>query len=407
MTVLLVHNHYRQSGGEDEVFAAEAGLLQARGDRVIRFTMHNDEATALAPWTMAGTTIWNGRVYRELRDLCRKERPRVAHFHNTFPLISPAAWYAARAENVPVVQTLHNYRLLCPDALCFRHGHVCRECVGRVIPWPSVVHACYRGSRAATGAVAAMLTAHRLLGTWTRTPQIYVALTDFARQTFIQGGLPPQRLVVKPNFVHPDPGPRDCHGEWALFVGRLSEEKGVRILLGAWEQLQGKVPLKIVGDGPLARNVAEAAERRLGVTWLGKQPKSQVYALMKQARMLIVPSVWYESFPMVIVEAYAAGCPVLASNLGSLSSLIDHGRTGLHVRPNDPGDLAAATEWAWTHPGEMAAMGRHARLEFERKYTAERNHEMISEIYRLAEERGSAERRPFLPRPRSVRTTIS
>ncbi len=232
-----------------------------------------------------------------------------------------------------------------------------------------------------------MLTIHRLLGTWVRTPQIYIALTEFARQAFMQGGLPSQKLVVKPNFVYPDPGPRDGDGECALFVGRLTEEKGVKILLAAWERLQGKVPLKIVGDGPLASSVVEAAERGLGVTWLGKQSKTQVYALMKQARMLIVPSIWYESFPMVIVEAYATGCPVLASNLGSLSALIDHGRTGLHLRPNDSGDLAAAAEWAWAHPGEMAAMGREARREFERKYTAERNHEMILKIYRLAEER--------------------
>ncbi len=387
MTVLLVHNHYRQSGGEDEVFAAEAGLLQAHGNRVIRFTVHNDRAAALDLWALPVTAIWNGRVYRELRELCRKERPRVAHFHNTFPLISPAAWYAARAESVPIVQTLHNYRLVCPNAQCFRHGHVCGECVGRSVPWPAVVHGCYHRNRAATGAVAAMLTAHRLLGTWTHTPQIYIALTDFARDTFIRGGLPPQKLVVKPNFVHPDPGPRDGPGEFALFVGRLSEEKGVKVLLAAWETLRGTVPLKIVGDGPLSSSVADAAGRGLNVTWLGKQSKSQVVALMKQARMLLVPSVCYENLPLVIVEAYAAGCPVLASNLGSLSALIDHGRTGLHVRPNDAADLAAASEWAWGNPGEMAAMGREARREFEQKYTAERNHDMLLEIYRLAEER--------------------
>ena len=387
MTVLFVHNYYRQPGGEDEVFAAEASLLESRGERVLRYVVHNDQAVKLRPWVLAGTSIWNGTVYRELRTLCRQERPRVVHFHNTFPLISPAAWYAARAESVPVVQTLHNYRLVCPDALCFRDEHVCAECVGRVVPWPGVVHGCYRGSRVATGAVAAMLTAHRLLGTWTQTPQIYIALTDFARRTFIQGGLPAQKLVVKPNFVYPDPGPGDGRGDCALFVGRLSEEKGVKVLLAAWAQLHGKVPLKIVGDGPLAGLVAEAAGRGDGVTWLGKQSKTQVYALMKQARMLIVPSLWYEGFPMVVVEAYAAGCPVLVSNLGGLSSLIDHRRTGLHMPPSDSGALAAAAEWAWGHPSEMAAMGREARREFEQRYTADRNNEMLSEIYRLAEER--------------------
>jgi glycosyltransferase involved in cell wall biosynthesis len=387
MTVLLVHNHYRQPGGEDEVFAAEASLLEAGGERVVRYITHNDQAAVLAPWALAGATTWNGRIYREVRDICRLERPRVAHFHNTFPLISPAAWYAASAANVPVVQTLHNYRLLCPNALFFRDGHVCEECAGHFVPWPSVVHACYRGNRAATAAVAAMLASHRVLGTWAQMTDVYIALTDFARQKFIQGGLPQSKLVVKPNFVYPDPGPGESRGEFALFVGRLSAEKGVKTLLAAWEQLHVKVPLIIVGHGPLASGVVSAAERGSWVTWLGKQSKSQVFALMKQARILLVPSICYENLPMVVVEAYAAGRAVLASNLGSLSSLIDHGRTGLHVRPNDPADLAAATEWAWGHPGEMAAMGREARHEFEQKYTAERNHEMLLEIYRVAEER--------------------
>jgi glycosyltransferase involved in cell wall biosynthesis len=387
MTFLLVHNHYRHPGGEDEVFTAEASLLQARGYRVVRYVLHNDQAVGQRPWTIAGAAIWNPAAYRSLRVLCRTERPQVAHFHNTFPLVSPAAWYAARAEGVPVVQTLHNYRLICPDALLFRHGHVCEECLGRSIPWPGVLHACYHESRPATGAVAAMLTVHRVLRTWTTVVDVYITLSDFARQKFIQAGLPAAKIIVKPNFVYPDPGPGEGRGEYALFVGRLSTEKGAETLLAAWKHLGRKVPLRIVGDGPLAPRVAAAAQKGEGVAWLGRRPKADVYALMKKARMLIVPSVCYENFPVVIAEAYAAGCPVLASDRGSLSSLIDAGRTGLHIRPGDPEDLAAKAEWAWTHPQEMARMGLEARQEFEHKYTAERNYEMLSEIYSLVRKR--------------------
>jgi len=387
MTVLLVHNHYRQPGGEDEVFAAEGGLLQTRGYRVVRYALHNDQTARQRPWTTAGAAIWNPAAYRAVRAVCRTERPRVAHFHNTFPLVSPAAWYAARAEGVPVVQTLHNYRLICPDALFFRHGDVCEECLGRFVPWPGIVHACYHESRPATGAVAAMLTIHRVLRTWTTVVDVYIALSDFARQKFIQGGLPAAKIMVKPNFVHPDPGPGEGGGEYALFVGRLSTEKGTETLLAAWQQLRGKVPLRIVGDGPLAPRVAAVAQEDNSVIWLGRQPKADVYALMKRARMLIVPSVCYENFPVVIAEAYAIGRPVLASARGSLAALVDDGRTGLHIQPGDSQDLAAKAEWAWTHPLEMARMGLEARQEFERKYTAERNYQMLSEIYSLVRRR--------------------
>ncbi len=246
--MLLLHNRYQQPGGEDQVFAAEGNLLEAHGHQVLRYTRHNDQVTDQNPLALAGATVWNQAVYRELRTLIRRERPQVAHFHNTLPMISPAAYYAARAEGVPVVQTLHNYRLLCPNALFYRDGQVCEDCLGKAVPWPGVVHACYRESRASSGAVATMLTAHRAIGTWKKAVDMYVALTEFARQKFVQGGLPAEKIVVKPNFIEPDPGSGEGRGHYALFVGRLSQEKGVDTLLAAWEQLGEKVPLKIVGD---------------------------------------------------------------------------------------------------------------------------------------------------------------
>ena len=388
-----MHNHYQQPGGEDQVFAAEGDLLEAHGHRVLRYTVHNDRASGMSKPALAKATVWNGTAYQELRALIRRERPQVAHFHNTFPLISPAGYYAARAEGVPVVQTLHNYRLLCPNALFFREGRACEDCLGKTLPWPGVVHACYRGSRPTSGAVATMLTAHRASGTWTRAVDAYVALTEFARQKFVQGGLPTDKVVVKPNFVGSDPGAGEGAGGYALFVGRLSKEKGVRTLLAAWQRLRGKVPLKVVGDGPVAPEVAKAAEQLRGVEWLGRQPIDRVIALMKDAQSLVFPSVWYEGFPMVIAEAYAVGLPVIASDLGSMSSLIDHGRTGLRFRPGDPQDLAAQVEWASEHPAELERMRRGARAEFEAKYDAGRNYQMLLEIYRTVVDRVGAQAR--------------
>lgn len=384
MRVLLVHNQYQQPGGEDEVFIAEGELLEAYGHSVSRYVVHNDSVNGMSRLALAKDTIWNGSAYQDLRALIRKERPQVAHFHNTFPLVSPAAYYAARAEGVPVVQTLHNYRLLCSNALLFREGRVCEDCLKKTIPWPGMVRACYRGSRSSSGAVGAMLSAHRALGTWTGMVDLYVALTEFARQKFIQGELPAEKIVVKPNFLHADPGAGKGEGEYVLFVGRLSREKGVDTLLAAWERLRGRVPLKIVGEGPLAPEVAEAAKRLVGVEWVGKRPKDRVLALMKGAQALILPSVWYEGFPMVIVEAYATGLPVVASDLGSMSSLIDHGRTGLHFQPGNSEDLAAKLNWAYAHPNELGRMRQEARKEFEAEYTAQRNYRSLMHIYRTA-----------------------
>lgn len=384
MRVLLLHNRYQQPGGEDKAFMAESKLLEAYGHQVLEYTVHNDLVSKMSRLALGKATIWNKAVYEELRRLIHKERPEVAHFHNTFPLISPAAYYAARAEGVPVVQTLHNYRLVCPNALLFRDGHVCEDCFGKTSLYPGVVHACYRGDRVATGAVAGMLTAHRAMGTWAEMVDVYIALTNFAREKFIEGGLPAEKIVAKPNFLYPDPGMGEGREGYALFVGRLSIEKGVDTLLKAWTKIGKKMPLKIVGEGPLESKAAESAERVPGVEWLKAQSREQTLTLMRNARALILPSVCYENFPMVVAEAYAVGLPVITSNIGSLSTLIDPSRTGLYFRPGDPEDLAAQIERALMHPSELASMRTEARAEFEAKYTAERNYSMLINIYNSA-----------------------
>jgi glycosyltransferase involved in cell wall biosynthesis len=387
MDILVLHDRYQLRGGEDESTDLEVALLRARGHVVELLEVDNRTIAGRQAWRAGLQAVWAPSSYRAVSNRLRAERFDVVHVQNFFPLLSPAVLFAARAGGLPVVQTLHNYRLLCPNAVFFRDGHACEDCLGKLVPWPGVLHCCYRGSRAATGAVAAMLVVHRLLRTWERTVDIFIALTEFARQKFIQGGLPADRIVVKPNFVDPDPGPGPHDGGYALFVGRLSPEKGVRTLLAAWERLGPGIPLKIAGDGPLAGEVARACERHPQIEWLGTQPLQRVYALMGAAALVIVPSECYETFGRVIVEACAKGTPVVASDLGALAELVHDGRTGLRFRPRDPEDLAAKVEWAWAHPRQLAEMGQEARREYELKYTAERNYELLMEIYRLAIER--------------------
>jgi glycosyltransferase involved in cell wall biosynthesis len=384
MHVLVGHNFYRQPGGEDAVYEASASLLEASGHRVTRFTVHNDATASMSHPALARAALWNSDVGRRLRATMRAGRPNVAHFMNTFPLISPAAYYAARDEGIPVVQTLHNYRLFCVNGLFFRGGRVCEDCAGKAVPWPGAMRGCYRNSRAASAITAAMTGFHRLIGTWTGAVDIYLALTEFARQKFVDCGLPASKIVVHPNFLHPDPGSGTGAGGYALFAGRLSAEKGLSALLDAWQKLGDKATLKIAGNGPLAAQAKEAARKHRGIEFLGRRSSSEVLALMRNAAFLVFPSECYEGLPMTIVEAFASGLPVIAAGHGGMSTLIDRGRTGLHFRPGDAGDLAANVDWAFSHPAAMARMRSEARAEFEALYTAEKHYRNLLEIYERA-----------------------
>jgi glycosyltransferase involved in cell wall biosynthesis len=303
------------------------------------------------------------------------------HFHNFMPLLSPAVYYACREFDVPVVQTLHNYRLLCPSATLYRDGQVCEECLGKLVPWPGVLHKCYRQDRLASAAVGTMISAHEFMGTWRNLVDRYIGLSEFARQKLAQNGIPEQKIVVKPNYVDPDPGAKKESGEYALFVGRLSPEKGIRTLLESWRRLKVSIPLLILGEGPCEGEVSAATRERPCIQWHGWTDKTGVIDAMKGARFLILPSECYESFPLALVEAFGCGLPVVASALGSLRELVDEGRTGVTFRASDPEGLARRIEWAWTHTGEVMEMGCQARLEFESKYTAQRNYQALLGIY--------------------------
>jgi glycosyltransferase involved in cell wall biosynthesis len=388
LKVLLVHNRYRQLGGEDGVFFAERELLAGAGHHVIEYTRHSDEIVlnGLAGRARLGVeTVWSRKAYGELRALLAHEKPDVAHFHNLVPLISPSALHACRDAGIPTVRTLHNYQLFCPAGIFYRAGHVCEECVDHSL-LRSVRYGCYRQDRAATTAVASMLAFHRWRGTWDETVDLYIALTEFSRRKFLAAGLAPERIAVKPNFVAPDPGEKTTPGEYALFAGRLVPEKGVGTLLAAWERLGAPVPLRIIGEGAL-RSMVEAASLRPSkslVRFAGGLLRPDVQAAMKRAHFLVFPSEWYECFPLVIVEAFACGLPVIASRMGAMEEIVEDGRTGLHFTPGDAEDLAAKAEWAWAHPSEMEEMGRAARAEYEAKYTAARNYRTLMRIYEQA-----------------------
>lgn len=384
LKVLIVHNYYQQPGGEDQVVAAETALLEKYGHEVLQFTVHNDQVKGRNPITLALNTIWNHRIYKEIRETCRTMRPDVVHVHNTLPILSPAVYYAAKAEGVPVVQTLHNYRFFCPGPYCFYNGTVCEACKGKILPVPAMIRACYRNSVAATWVVSIMLFVHRLLKTYSRRVDLYIALTDFAKNKFIEGGLPAEKIVVKPNFIESTSETTEVVEHYALFVGRLSPEKGIRTLLQAWETVGDRLPLKIVGDGPLHQDVIDAAQRNKAIVWLGRQAREAVLGLMKRAYILVFPSEWYEGFPMTIAEAYSVGLPVVASRLGSMESIVKHGETGLHFIPGDPEDLANQVLWSLCHEDEVHRMRSDARTEYESKYTADINYKKIIAIYSAA-----------------------
>ena len=389
MRILTAHNYYQIRGGEDECFEAETKLLREMGEDVEIYQENNDRVAEISKLRMAADTIWSKEAYEKLKQRLIKKPSDVVHVHNFFPLISPSVYYAAKAQGVPVVQTLHNYRLLCPNALFFREGKVCEDCLGKFIPYPGVQHGCYRENKVASGAVATMLGVHRAMNTWTKMVDLYICLTEFAKQKFIQAGIPAEKIVVKPNFVSPEPTVGFGKGGYALFVGRLSVEKGLDTLLAAWEQLGEQIPLKIVGDGPLASDVLEATKRFPQIEWLGRRPMSEVHDLMGEAMFLVFPSKWYETFGRVAIEAFAKGTPVIAANIGAIAEIVAPGKTGLHFHPGVPEDLADKVKWVLGNPEKLVQMRQEARLEFEAKYTPKKNYQQLIEIYTKAKSIGA------------------
>lgn len=375
--ILVVHNSYQWRGGEDVVAEMEIALLRQNGHEVQTYSRHNNVIESMSKVAVAQETLWSMRTMNDLGKCITAFNPDLIHVHNTFPLVSPSLFWTAAKRNLPVVQTLHNFRMLCPQAMLLRNQRVCEDCIG-TLPWRGVVRKCYRNSTAQSAVLVSMLALHRALGTYRHKVSRYIALNRFCRDKFVEGGLPRDRISIKPNFVD-NPAPIDTPRAGGLFVGRLSQEKGIDVLRGALERLPGKI-IDVIGEGPESDRVQIHARLR----GLGVKTRSEIMAHMQRSSYLVVPSIWYETFGLVLVEAFACGLPAIATRLGAMQELIDDGRTGLLFTPGSSVDLANKIAWAESHPEEMLRMGRNAREEYLEKYTPQRNYEQLMEIYRLA-----------------------
>ena len=381
LNIFMAHNRYQVPGGEDISFRMEVEMLRRNGCEVETFVEDNDRVNKLGRLRTAARSIWSPESYRKVRATMRRKRFDVLHVQNFFPLISPSVYYAARAENIPVIQSLRNYRLICPGSTLNRDGKICEDCIGRTVPWPAVRHTCYQRSTLGSAAVSGMLAVHRGLGTWFHMVNAYIAMTDFMRDKFVACGFPAEKVFVKPNFLYPDPLPGDGDGGFALFVGRLSKEKGIETLLKTWEIVGSEIPLKVVGDGPL-KPLFTGAKPLRSVDYLGWQPNEEVLKLMGSARFILIPTEWYEGHPRTAVEAFARGVPVIASRIGAMTEMIDDGVSGLLFAPGDTNDLAKKMRWAMDHREQMAEMGARGRTVYEHRYTDSKNYPQLLEIYR-------------------------
>lgn len=374
MRILIAHNAYQHRGGEDSVVEDEIALLRVNGHEVETYFRNNHEVDDMSRVDAARQTLWSARTVDDLLGLIEKFRPDIVHAHNTFPLISPSLYWAAGRAGVPVVQTLHNFRLSCLNALFLREGRVCEDCLGRV-PWRGVVRRCYRDSGTTSAVLAGMLVLHRALGTYRNKVARYIALNAFCRNKFIEAGLPAERIVIKPNFVD-FPGPQPTTRKGLLFVGRLSAEKGIATLAEAMALLPD-ARLRVAGDGPERHRLEEVS----GIERLGSVAPEQVRCEMSGATALVIPSVWYENFPRTLVEALACGLPVIASRIGALGELVRDQETGLLFESGNARDLAEKMRWALAHPLQMSEMGKKARIQYEAEFTAKANYERLLEIY--------------------------
>lgn len=383
-TILQVHNRYQIPGGEDTVAENERRLLEAQGHRVVRYFRDNKEMkdfSLLRKLLLPVTTVFNPRTYREVRRLIRTEHIDIVHVHNTLNLISPSVYYAALAEGVPVVQTVHNFRLLCPGATFYRDGHICEDCLRGGLGC-AVKHSCYRGSRLQTLACVISTKIHRMTGIYGKLN--YICLTEFNREKLLNlKQVRPERVYVKPNFVENDPEPilpEENRLNQMVFAGRLEKLKGVDVLLKSWKLLGENAPqLILCGTGPLEDWCRDYIREHAvqNVQMRGFTPNAEVRRLMAQSRALILPTRWYEGFPVSIVEAFSVGTPVLCSDLGNAGSIVTEGVTGRKFRPDSPEDLARAV-------GTSGGMCESTYAQYLSGYTAERNYETLEAIYRQA-----------------------
>jgi glycosyltransferase involved in cell wall biosynthesis len=375
MRILVAHNAYLYRGGEDTVVESEIALLQRHGHEVMLYRRDNAELDALPRWQAAMDSVWSKRTVVEAGRLLASFRPHLIHAHNTFPLISPSLYGIADELGIPVVQTLHNFRLLCPQAMLMRNGRYCDDCVGRW-PWRAVLHRCYRGSLAQSAVSAGMVSGHRMLGTWRNRVRRYIVLNQMCREIFIRGGLPPEKLSIKPNFVEANDVPGEHKRRGGLFIGRLAAEKGLLTLAQAIRQTP-VTRIAVCGSGPLQAFV----EQSEWLDYIGYEQGEALRTRIRNAEFLVMPSTGIESFGLAAIEAFACGTPVIASRHGGLREIVEHGHNGLLVTPGNADELAEAIAYAVSNPIQMRRMGLEAYQTYLARYTPERNYSTLMAIY--------------------------
>lgn len=385
MKILQVHNEYQHLSGEGVVVASEKQMLESYGHEVTQWIPESSSIQKLSTLLKAKValdSLWSLPSYQYTRRILREHKPDVVHVHNTIPLVSPSVYTACHEAGVPIIHSLHNFKLVCPGAYLYRDGQVCEDCLGKPVPYPAVANSCYRKNRLHTIIASASLTLNHLRGTYQNEVDIYIALTQFARQKFIQGGLPAHKIAVKPNFVSEGIQPGAHAGKYALFVGKLLQYKGVETVLKAWEILNGEIPLKIVGQGPLEILLKGSLPSR--VEYLGALPRDEVLQLMQKATLVVFASEWYEGFPMTITEAFATGCPVVAARMGAAAEIVKDKSSGWYFEAGDPYDLVRVMQEAWSNPQELVRRGSLARRQYDECYSMEKNHQITMSLYQLA-----------------------
>jgi len=375
------------------VFRNEVELLRDRGIDVVTYERQNDEIkNGPGKLSQAFNTVWSRKAYKEIKSLIKSEKPDIAHVHNFWYLISPSIFYACSEASVPVVQTIHNFRSVCVNGLLLKNGVVCEECIGKK-PWRGVAHGCFRNSKLYSLPVALAEGIHAAKGTWHNMVDTYITLSRFGKEKLSAGGLPVAKMHIKPNFLPHPPEPSFGDGKYIIFLGRLTPEKGVDTLLEGFKILRTRsnidISLKIVGGGPLLNSLRSKIESKKipGVELLGMKSHAECMDLLRNAQFMVMPTACYEMFPLTPIEAFACGKPVVASRLGALAEIVEDGRTGLLFEPQSAADLAAKMRRLLGSRDACADMGKRARAEFEKRYMAERNFEVLMNIYEKTVER--------------------
>ena len=384
MRILAIHNYYQQRGGEDQCFEDEVNVLASHGHEVKTFTVHNDSIQG-SKLRVAVESIWNSESYSKVFAQVHEFRPDVVHVMNAFPLLSPSVFYAAKKAGTAIVHEVSNYRMFCPGTFLMRDGKHCESCIGKRFALPAIVHRCYRQSYVASLTLATSTYLHRMWKTWDRAVDLFICPSSAARDLLIRGGLPEQRLMVKPNALHSDPGAGNGSKGGFVYVGRLSPEKGLRTLLEVWRMDPTLPSLKIIGTGPDEGLIQKASQSDSRIELLGKMPLDELLMVVGEAHALIMPSVWNETFGRTTVEAFAKGTPVIGSRIGGTAELIHEGRTGWLFEPGSAGNLHDKVKMALMQtPESRLAMREAVRKQFLENFLPENNYRSLMKCYEQA-----------------------